>query len=97
MDTYNARLQRELARTVWSETERSWYKTAAGVITNNWSGSTIRYWWKTRRPDLRAYDAVSRTSLGESTADDVEPVVEDAREDGPHGQEVGDAPQRAQR
>jgi len=55
MDTYNARLQRELARTVWSETERSWYKTAAGVITNNWSGSTIRYWWKTRHADLGLY------------------------------------------
>jgi hypothetical protein len=55
MEDYNRRLQRELSRTVWAATERSWYKTASGLITNNWSGSTLRYWWKTRRVDFRAY------------------------------------------
>ena len=55
MDAWDARVQQELARTVWAAPDRSWYKTAAGRITNNWSGSTIRYWWKTRRPDLRAW------------------------------------------
>ena len=28
----------------------SWYKTASGKITNNWSGTTTSYWWRTRRP-----------------------------------------------
>lgn len=55
MDAYNVRLQRELSRTVWTATG-SWYKTEDGKITNNWSGSTIRYWWRTRRADLGVYD-----------------------------------------
>ncbi len=55
MDAYNARLQRELGRSVWAATGKSWYKTEDGKITNNWSGSTVRYWWRTRRVDLRSY------------------------------------------
>jgi cation diffusion facilitator CzcD-associated flavoprotein CzcO len=60
-ESFDARLSRELARTVWNDTERSWYKNAAGRITNNWSGSTLRYWWSTRRVDLGAYQQVART------------------------------------
>jgi cation diffusion facilitator CzcD-associated flavoprotein CzcO len=56
MHAYNVALQRELASTVWAEAKHSWYKTADGTITNNWSGSTIRYWWRTRHPDFAAYD-----------------------------------------
>jgi cation diffusion facilitator CzcD-associated flavoprotein CzcO len=55
MDDYNERLQRELAGTVWAATPRSWYKTADGKITNNWSGTTARYWWRTRKVDLDLY------------------------------------------
>jgi len=64
MQDFNAKLQRELAATVWSRTDHSWYKTKAGRITNNWSGSTLRYWWETRRADLRAYDSVPASSRG---------------------------------
>lgn len=63
MDEYNRRLQSELAGTVWAATPRSWYKTEAGRITNNWSGSTIRYWWTTRRFDREAYHERARASL----------------------------------
>jgi cation diffusion facilitator CzcD-associated flavoprotein CzcO len=52
---YNQRLQARLARTVWAATDRSWYKRADGRITNNWSGTTTAYWWKTRRVNLGAY------------------------------------------
>lgn len=52
---FNERLQRELARTVWAAPDRSWYKNDAGKITNNWSGPTLRYWWQTRRAELREY------------------------------------------
>lgn len=55
LDAYNRRLQQELADTVWVRTDHSWYKNAAGRITNNWSGSTIRYAWRTRRADLALY------------------------------------------
>ena len=54
------RFQEELARTVWNDTDHSWYKDAAGRITNNWSGSTLRYWWTTRHADLDAYHQVAR-------------------------------------
>jgi cation diffusion facilitator CzcD-associated flavoprotein CzcO len=55
LEAWDARIQAELARTVWAETDHSWYKDARGRITNNWSGTTARYWWSTRRPDLGAY------------------------------------------
>jgi cation diffusion facilitator CzcD-associated flavoprotein CzcO len=60
LEAWNDRLQQDLARTVWNDTDHSWYKNAAGRITNNWSGSTIRYWWSTRTPDLDAYHQVAR-------------------------------------
>ena len=46
----NRRLQAELDQTVWATDCHSWYKTDDGRITNNWSGPTIRYWWRTLRP-----------------------------------------------
>jgi len=55
MEAFNSKLQRQLARTAWAATERSWYKNDAGLITNNWSGTTIRYWWRTRKADLSHY------------------------------------------
>jgi cation diffusion facilitator CzcD-associated flavoprotein CzcO len=59
--TFNAKIQSELRRTVWAETDHSWYKDEAGRITNNWSGTTTRYWWKTRNLDIGCYRQVART------------------------------------
>jgi len=56
MRAFDERLQRDLAKTMWARTGKSWYKTADGRITNNWSSTTTRYWWETRRPDWRAYE-----------------------------------------
>ena len=50
MARYEARLDAELARTVWGEGCRSWYKTASGKVTNNWSSLTLSYWRRTLRP-----------------------------------------------
>ena len=61
MRTFQARLERALAKTVWARTDHSWYKTRSGRITNNWSGTTISYWWKTRRAKLAAYRLVARS------------------------------------
>ncbi|MGD8860036.1 MAG: NAD(P)/FAD-dependent oxidoreductase [Myxococcales bacterium] len=55
MEDFDARVQRELSKTVWARTDGSWYRDASGRITNNWSGSTLRYWWMTRRPRFRDY------------------------------------------
>jgi hypothetical protein len=63
MEAYNVRLQRDLAGSAWAATEKSWYKTADGTITNNWSGTTVRYWWETRRADLGFYHVMTRSDL----------------------------------
>ena len=68
MDAYNVRIQGELARTVWAATEKSWYKTEAGQITNNWSGSTLRYWWITRRFDREHYRVQPRMAAARDAA-----------------------------
>ena len=60
LEAHYAELQRDLARTVWSQTGKSWYKNEDGTITNNWSGTTARYWWRTRRVDPDAYERVPR-------------------------------------
>jgi cation diffusion facilitator CzcD-associated flavoprotein CzcO len=59
---YNERLQRELQKTVWAQISKSWYKNEAGRVTNNWSGTTTAYWWRTRKADLSLYRLESRAS-----------------------------------
>ena len=49
------RLQRELAKTAWAAGCTSWYKTASGKVTNNWSGFTVDYWRRTRHPNWHDY------------------------------------------
>jgi cation diffusion facilitator CzcD-associated flavoprotein CzcO len=56
--SFNEALHRDLARTAWAKVDHSWYKTDAGKITNNWSGPTIEYWWRTRKPEFRGYREV---------------------------------------
>ena len=57
-EAFNRKLQRDLARTAWARTPKSWYKDASGKITNNWPGTTIAYWWRTRRPRFGDYREV---------------------------------------
>jgi cation diffusion facilitator CzcD-associated flavoprotein CzcO len=68
MESFDTRVQRELKRTVWATTGKSWYKTEDGRITNNWSGSTIRYWWETRHADLSLYHQKARVRAAERIA-----------------------------
>ena len=62
MKRFNQKIQQELEKTVFAQAERSWYKTAAGKITNNWSTTTIRYWLQTRRVNLADYATRTRTN-----------------------------------
>jgi cation diffusion facilitator CzcD-associated flavoprotein CzcO len=62
MDAADERLQQRMAATTWSQTGKSWYKNADGRITNNWPGSTVEYWWKTRRADLGEFRVAPRRS-----------------------------------
>ncbi len=52
----NRRLTSELGRTVWASNCHSWYKTASGRITNNWSGPSARYWLRTAWPRLADFE-----------------------------------------
>ncbi|MBF6211630.1 NAD(P)/FAD-dependent oxidoreductase [Nocardia puris] len=48
-------LQRRLKDTPWNFCS-SWYRNAAGRITNNWPGATVLYRWKTRTFDPAQYE-----------------------------------------
>ncbi|MCL4106034.1 UNVERIFIED_CONTAM: hypothetical protein GTU68_058340 [Idotea baltica] len=56
MQSYNDRMQGQLADTVWVSSCDSWYKNAAGKVVNNWPRSTVAYWWHMRSPDFSDYD-----------------------------------------
>ncbi len=58
----NERLQRHLARTVWAAVLPLLVQDRAGKITNNWSGPTIAYWWRTRDPVRRLRHRLRRPS-----------------------------------
>lgn len=42
-------IQRRLGRTVWTTGCSSWYRSAAGQVDTLWPGTTVEYWWRTRR------------------------------------------------
>ena len=69
MARFNEQLEQQLERSVWSQVENSWYRLQNGRITNNWSGTTLAYWWLTRRPDFQAYREVARDAFPRATPD----------------------------
>ncbi len=54
---FNANLQNKLARTVWAADCPSWYKTADGVITNNWHGHALAFAQTLGKADEEAWAA----------------------------------------
>ncbi len=54
---FNHRLQQRLARTVWSAGCLSWYQNRAGKNTTLWPGFTWVFALRTRRADLREFEA----------------------------------------
>lgn len=52
---YNEKLQERLRKKAWAAVDDSWY-LKDGRVTNNWAGSTVEYWWRTRRCDLDRYE-----------------------------------------
>ncbi len=52
---YNDGLQKDFEKTVWNAGCNSWYKNAAGRITNNWPGFTLTYWWMMRHPQFQDF------------------------------------------
>lgn len=56
-----AQLQADLAGTSWAGSCDSWYKTADGKITNNWSGSVEDYKARTGVFNIEDYALIGRT------------------------------------
>ena len=56
MDSYNRAVQRRMHQTVWEAGCSSWYKNAAGKVTNNWPTFTVEYWLATRHPWFGAFE-----------------------------------------
>ena len=46
-----AEQQRRTERTVWATGCRAWYRSADGRLDTVWPGTTLEYWWRTRRFD----------------------------------------------
>ena len=65
VDAFDHELQAGLDEKVWNGYVSNWYKTAQGHIVNNWSGPTLSYWRKTRRPDPEQF---LRASADDPTA-----------------------------
>ncbi|MFA7264608.1 MAG: NAD(P)/FAD-dependent oxidoreductase [Caulobacter sp.] len=53
---FNAELQQDLTKTAWAGSCSSWYKTASGKITNNWSNDTATYMRLMRSPAFADYE-----------------------------------------
>jgi cation diffusion facilitator CzcD-associated flavoprotein CzcO len=43
------RTQQKMKKTVWVSGCRSWYQSADGRIDTLWPGTTVSYWWQTKR------------------------------------------------
>ncbi len=62
---FNADLQRRLAGSVWNAGGCvSWYLDANGVNRAIWPGSTVRYWWRTKRLPARDFAPVPAGANG---------------------------------
>ncbi len=47
--------RRRVARTVWATGCSSWYRDDRGRVDAVWPGTTVEYWWRTRRLRVRKY------------------------------------------
>jgi len=54
-EEFVATVDRRMAGTVWSTGCHSWYQDGTGRVSALWPGTTLRYRWRLRRFDPRAY------------------------------------------
>jgi cation diffusion facilitator CzcD-associated flavoprotein CzcO len=52
---YDAELQAELGKTIWTGSCKSWYQDARGRVFTLWPHTTLRYLWQMREPALDEY------------------------------------------
>lgn len=56
MNDYYISIQDRLSKMIWAKTGASWYKSANGIIVNNWPGRTGEYEKITKRFDEENYE-----------------------------------------
>ena len=66
-EAFRAEMSRKLAKTVWTSGCSSWYMAPDGEVLL-WPGFTFDYWWRTRRIDLKAYEARALATTAASNA-----------------------------
>ncbi len=55
-DAYNEKIDAGNRRMAWGQSSvNTWYKNAAGRITQNWPGTLLEFWQQTRAPDPQDY------------------------------------------
>lgn len=69
VDRFYTEVQRRLGHTVWTTGCSSWYRSADGQVDTLWPGTTIEYWFRTRRFRPGAFETVSTDSGTRSSAD----------------------------
>jgi cation diffusion facilitator CzcD-associated flavoprotein CzcO len=74
MSGFNDNLHEQMKKTAWVGGCSSWYKTPDGKVVNNWSTTTYRYWWQTRRPNLKHYVLEPMARRNISVADAAESI-----------------------
>ncbi|MEL6107796.1 MAG: NAD(P)/FAD-dependent oxidoreductase [Planctomycetota bacterium] len=59
-------VQDRLRSSIWADDCSSWYKTSDGKLPNNWWGSALGYWIRTRKPKPGEFDlsSVNHESTG---------------------------------
>jgi 4-hydroxyacetophenone monooxygenase len=56
-EAYNAWIDETNAQMAWGATTvNSWYRNAAGRVTQNWPGTLLEFWEQTRAPDPAQYE-----------------------------------------
>lgn len=60
--TYNERIQRRLARSVWASGCSSWYLDETGQNSTVWPGFTFEFWLRTRRAKMADYELTHRVT-----------------------------------
>lgn len=61
-ERFDREMQRRSGRTVYAQGCRNWFTTPTGRHTQNWPGSAIGYWWRTRRVRSRDYEFATTTA-----------------------------------
>ena len=61
-DSFTAEMAERSQHTVWTSGCRSWYLDRFGNNTSVWPGSTLSYWWRTRRVREQDFTAVDATT-----------------------------------